>query len=114
VMLRTQWGFSVLGRIVLLALPIFVHLCLRPKAKCEMGRRSQTGEPIPVPRVFSAKMSDPGDPRDFSARRGCVWGPALIIALAILIALGVFIAQHRFPFQTTPPIPARTAPAQPK
>jgi len=29
-------------------------------------------------------------------------------------ALGVLIAQHRFPFQTSPPIPAKTAPAQPK
>jgi hypothetical protein len=54
-------------------------------------------------------MSDHGDdPRDFSARRGCVWAPGLILALIVLIATLVLVAQHRTPFQTdswvTPPI----------
>jgi len=49
-------------------------------------------------------MSDPNDDqRDFSPRRGCVWAPALILALAVLIAALILIAQHRFPFQSSPP-----------
>jgi hypothetical protein len=44
-------------------------------------------------------MSDPEDnPRDFSARRGCVWVPTLVAALVILITALVVIAQYRFPF----------------
>jgi hypothetical protein len=48
-------------------------------------------------------MSDPDSHRDFSARRGCVWAPALIIALIILIVVAVLVAQHRHPFQTKSP-----------
>lgn len=34
----------------------------------------------------------------------------LILVLAVLIAVAVLFAQHRFPLLTGPPIPARTAP----
>jgi hypothetical protein len=56
-------------------------------------------------------MSDPKQNRqDFSPRRGCIWAPALLLALAILIAALILIAQYRFPFQTSPPVPQRAAP----
>jgi len=58
-------------------------------------------------------MSGPDDPQDFSPRRGGVWAPALILALAILIAAISLVAQHRFWLQTNPPVPARTTPTQP-
>jgi hypothetical protein len=38
-------------------------------------------------------MSDPNDDQqDFSPRRGCVTGPALILALAVLMAALILIA----------------------
>jgi len=53
-------------------------------------------------------MSDPDDRQDFSARRGCLWAPALILALAVLVATLALVAQHRLPFHlgspTTPSI----------
>ena len=57
-------------------------------------------------------LSDPDSPRDFSPRRGCIWAPALVLALAILIAVGVLFAQHRFPLHTNPALPARPVPAE--
>jgi hypothetical protein len=43
-------------------------------------------------------MSDSDDdPQNFSPRRGCLWGPGLILALAALIAALILIAHYRFP-----------------
>jgi hypothetical protein len=36
-----------------------------------------------------------------------------VLALAVLIAALVFIAQHRFPVQTTPPVPPLRIPGAP-
>lgn len=56
-------------------------------------------------------MTGPEHPGDFSARRGCVRTPFLVIVLAALIAAIVLIAQHRFPLRTSPSVPSKTAPA---
>jgi hypothetical protein len=55
-------------------------------------------------------MSDREHLGNFSARRGCVRAPLLIILLAALIAAIVLIAQHRFPIHTSPSVPTKTAP----
>jgi hypothetical protein len=53
----------------------------------------------------------PDHPHDFSPRRGCVRAPILLIVLAALIAVIVLIAQNRFPFHASPPVPVRATPA---
>jgi hypothetical protein len=57
-------------------------------------------------------MSDPDDRQDFSARRGCVWAPALILALAVLIATLALVAQHRLPFHLGSPTTPSFVPTQ--
>jgi hypothetical protein len=47
-------------------------------------------------------MSDTDHKRDFSARRGCIWAPGLILILVMVIATLVLIAQHRTPYHTGP------------
>jgi hypothetical protein len=72
---------------------------------------ARTKEPDWRRLLFLILMSDPEYQPDFSARRGCVWAPLLFVALLVLIAAITLFAQHRVPVQTSPPVPAKTAPA---
>jgi hypothetical protein len=43
---------------------------------------------------------------DFSAKRGCVWGPALTLLLFVLIIVGVLVGLYRWSHYLVPPPPS--------
>jgi len=57
-------------------------------------------------------MSGDDHQQDFSARRGCVWAPGLILVFAVLIAVLVLITQHRTPFHTGSHVTPAIVPGQ--
>jgi hypothetical protein len=40
---------------------------------------------------------------DFSAKRGCVWGPGLTLLLFVLITVGVLVGLYRWSHHLVPP-----------
>jgi hypothetical protein len=40
---------------------------------------------------------------DFSANRGCVWGPGLTLLLFVLIIVGVLVGLYRWSHYLVPP-----------
>jgi hypothetical protein len=47
---------------------------------------------------------------DFSAKRGCVWGPGLIVLLLVMIIIGVVVGLYRWSHYMVPPSPPASSP----
>jgi hypothetical protein len=46
----------------------------------------------------------------FSARRGCVWGPGLILLLLVLIIIGLLVGHYRWSHYMVPPLSPSSPP----
>src|SRR5712672_929645 len=50
---------------------------------------------------------------DFSAKRGCVWGPGLALLLFVLIIVGVLVGLYRWSHYLVPPPSPPSSPSSP-
>src|SRR5258708_40197293 len=76
------------------------------------GSTQHGGNRVRIGPCSYGQMSDADHGQDFSPRRGWVWAPALILALAVLVATLALVAQHRRPFHLGSPPPPSVVPTQ--
>jgi len=57
----------------------------------------------------SRRVHDP----DFSAKRGCVWAPGLILLLLVIVITGVLVGLYRWSHHMVPAPPPSLSPSSP-